>query len=193
PPTPPPLPSREDASIFQRIFGGSAGIDPYAIVVSDVYQDLFQQGSFTGKGIYDVDAFAAALHERVPENTLLSHDLFEGVFARAGLVTDVELFDEFPSDYLVASARQHRWARGDWQLLPWILGRGRAAGHRRAWARIGGLGRWKMLDTLRRTLTAPLALATLIAAWTIPAASAAWWTALVGASLLVPPAIPVGA
>ena len=187
----PTLPAREDASIFQRTFAGSAGIDPYAIVVSDVYQDLFQEGSFTGKGIYDVDAFAAALHDRVPDNTLLSHDLFEGVFARSGLVTDVEMFDEYPSDYVVASARQHRWARGDWQLLPWILGRGRAAGHGRPWARIGGIGRWKMLDNLRRTLAAPMAIATLIAAWTIPAASAAWWTALVGASLIVPPAIPV--
>ena len=98
----PTLPEREDASIFQRIFAGSAGIDPYATAVSDVYQDLFQEGSFTGKGIYDVDAFASAMHDRVPENTLLSHDLFEGVFARAGLVTDVELFDEFPSDYLEA-------------------------------------------------------------------------------------------
>ena len=108
---------------FQRIFGGPAGIDPYSSAVSDVYQDLFQEGSFTGKGIYDVDAFAAAMHGRVPENALLSHDLFEGVFARAGLVTDVALLDEYPSNYLVSAARQHRWARGDWQLLPWILGR----------------------------------------------------------------------
>ena len=187
----PTLPEREEASIFQRVFAGSAGIDPYATAVSDVYQDLFQEGSFTGKGIYDVDAFASALRDRVPENTLLSHDLFEGVFARAGLVTDIELFDEHPSDYLVASARQHRWARGDWQLLPWIFGRGRARGHRRAWARIGGVGHWKMLDNLRRTLTAPMAVATLVAAWTIGAASAAWWTALVVASVVVPPALPV--
>ena len=100
----PTLPEREEASIFQRIFAGSAGIDPYAAAVSDVYQDLFEEGSFTGKGIYDVDAFASAMHDRVPENALLSHDLFEGVFARAGLVTDVEMFDEFPSDYLEASS-----------------------------------------------------------------------------------------
>ena len=119
----PTLPAEHGGSIFQRIFSGSAGIDPYASAVSDVYQDLFQEGSFTGKGIYDVDAFSAAMADRVPENALLSHDLFEGVFARAGLVTDVELFDEFPSNYLVSAARQHRWARGDWQLLPWILGR----------------------------------------------------------------------
>ena len=89
--------------------------------MSDVYQDLFGEGSYTGKGIYDVDAFEAALVGRVPENALLSHDLFEGMFARAGLVTDIELFEELPTSYLVAAARQHRWARGDWQLLPWIL------------------------------------------------------------------------
>ena len=118
----PPLPGRE-GSLFQRLSSGPAGIDPYAAAVSDVYQDLFGEGSYTGKGIYDVDAFEAALAGRVPENALLSHDLFEGVFARAGLVTDVELFESAPSHYGVAAARQHRWARGDWQLLPWILGR----------------------------------------------------------------------
>ena len=129
----PTLPARADASIFQRVFAGPAGIDPYSSAVSDVYQDLFQEGSFTGKGIYDVDAFTASTRDRVPENSLLSHDLFEGVFARAGLVTDVELFDEFPSNYLVASARAHRWARGDWQLLPWITGRHGRTSHGRAW------------------------------------------------------------
>ena len=120
----PPLPGRE-GSWFQRLSSGPAGIDPYAAAVSDVYQDLWGEGSYTGKGIYDVDAFEAALAGRVPENALLSHDLFEGVFARAGLVTDVELFESAPSHYGVAAARQHRWARGDWQLLPWILGRRR--------------------------------------------------------------------
>ena len=107
-----------------------SGIDPYAAAVSDVYQDLFGEGSYTGKGIYDVDAFEAALDGRVPENTLLSHDLFEGIFARAGLASDIEVVEEFPSRYDVAAARQHRWARGDWQLLPWIFGRGDAAATR---------------------------------------------------------------
>src|SRR4030095_6391065 len=89
--------------------------------VSDVYQDLFGEGSYTGKGIYDVDTFERALAGRVPEGTLLSHDLFEALSARAGLFTDIELFEDFPSHYDVAARRQHRWARGDWQLLPWVI------------------------------------------------------------------------
>jgi cyclic beta-1,2-glucan synthetase len=185
------LPSEHDASIFQRIYSGSAGIDPYASAVSDVYQDLFREGSFTGKGIYDVDAFSAAMAQRVPENTLLSHDLFEGVFARAGLVTDIELFEESPSNYLVSAARQHRWARGDWQLLPWILGRARDATGRRGRDSMPGIARWKMIDNLRRSASAPLALATLVATWTLPSVSVSLWTAFVMASLIIPPALPV--
>ena len=126
----PSLPVGREGSIFQRVFSSASGIDPYAAAVSDVYQDLFGEGSYAGKGIYDVDAFEAALAGRVPDGTLLSHDLFEGIFARAGLVSDIEVVEEFPSRYDVAAARQHRWARGDWQLLPWIFGRGDCRGRR---------------------------------------------------------------
>jgi len=185
------LPPEQGGSIFQRIFSGSAGIDPYASAVSDVYQDLLHEGSFTGKGIYDVDAFGAAMADRVPENALLSHDLFEGVFARAGLVTDIELFDEFPSNYLVSTVRQHRWARGDWQLLPWILGRAGDAKGRRRPDSMPGIARWKMVDNLRRTMSAPLTLATLVAAWTLPAVPAAVWTVFVLTAAIVPEALPV--
>ena len=184
------LPVEHEATLFQRVYSGSAGIDPYASAVSDVYQDLFGEGSYTGKGIYDLDAFEAAVADRAPENALLSHDLFEGVFACAGLVTDIELFDEFPSNYLVAAARQHRWARGDWQLLPWIIGRARdATGHRRG--PVPTIGRWKMIDNLRRTLSAPLALATLVVAWTLPDVSAPVWTGFVLATAVLPPMLPV--
>jgi cyclic beta-1,2-glucan synthetase len=184
------LPAEHEATLFQRVYSGSAGIDPYASAVSDVYQDLFGEGSYTGKGIYDLDAFEAAVADRAPENALLSHDLFEGIFARAGLVTDIELFDEFPSHYLVAAARQHRWARGDWQLLPWIVGRARdAAGHRRG--PVPTIGRWKMIDNLRRTLSAPLALAAMVVAWTVPDVSAPLWTGFVLATAILPAALPV--
>ena len=121
----PSLPTGREGSLFQRIFTSPSGLDPYAFAVSDVYQDLFGEGSYSGKGIYDVDAFEAALDGRLPESVILSHDLLEGIFARAGLVSDIEVVEEFPSRYDVAAARQHRWARGDWQLLPWIFGRGR--------------------------------------------------------------------
>ncbi len=110
----PSLPVGAEGSLFQRIFSSTSGIDPYSSAVSDVYQDLFGEGSYSGKGIYDVDAFEAALWGRVPDNAMLSHDLFEGVFARSGLVSDIEVVEEFPARYDVATARQHRWARGDW-------------------------------------------------------------------------------
>ena len=115
------LPANRDGSLFQKIFSGPSGMDPYAFAVSDVYQDLFEEGSYTGKGIYDLDAFEAALAGKIQDNTLLSHDLLEGIFTRAALASDIELYEEFPSHYGVAAARQHRWARGDWQLLPWLF------------------------------------------------------------------------
>src|SRR3989442_1503369 len=131
----------------------------------------------------DVDAFEAALTGRIPVNVMLSHDLFEGAFARAGLVSDVELFEHAPSHYGVASARQHRWARGDWQLLPWIF----ASGSRS----IPAIGRWKMLDNLRRTLSAPAALLTLAVGWTLPGAWPVVWTAFVLATIGLPTLLPV--
>ena len=108
-------------SLFARTYAGHTGVDPYTTAVSDVYQDLFNEGIFTGKGLYDVDAFIAALEQRAPVNALLSHDLFEGLYARTALVTDVELVDEYPSSVLAHARRQHRWVRGDWQILWWLL------------------------------------------------------------------------
>ena len=178
----PSLPIGREGSLFQRIFSSMSGIDPYATAVSDVYQDLFGEGSYTGKGIYDVDAFEAALEGRVRESTLLSHDLFEGTFARAGLASDIEVVEEFPARYDVAAARQHRWARGDWQLLPWILGRAGA---------LPPVGRWKMVDNLRRSLSAPASFAALAAGWTLPLDAAVLWTGFLVATIALSTLLPV--
>src|SRR4029078_1578218 len=154
-------------SLFSRIFSCHNGVYPYTAAVSDVYQDLFGEGSYTGKGLYDVDAFEAALAARVPENAVLSHDLLEVIFARCALVSDVELFEDFPSHSEVAATRTHRWTRGDWQLLPWIFGR--------AGRDIPVVGRWKMLDNLRRSLVAPACVGLMIASWSVPDAPCALW------------------
>jgi cyclic beta-1,2-glucan synthetase len=187
----PSLPTGPRSTAYQRIVSGPGGVDPYAAAVSDVYQDLFEEGSYTGKGIYDVDAFETALAGKVPENTLLSHDLFEGLFARAGLVTDIDLFEQFPDNYEVAARRSHRWVRGDWQLLPWILGRARDAEGRRQRLHIRAHGRWKMVDNLRRSLVPPSLLLMMVAAWVLPAASLVLWTGLFAGTLAVPAFIPV--
>jgi cyclic beta-1,2-glucan glucanotransferase len=185
----PSLPANHEGSFFQRISSGPSGMDPYSAAVSDVYQDLFQEGSYTGKGIYDVEAFELALAGKVPENALLSHDLFEGVFAGVALASDIELFEEFPTHYEAAASRQHRWARGDWQLLPWIFGRGRTATKER---RIGipAISRWKMLDNLRRTLSAPTAFLNLVVAWLVWPASPWVWTAFILATIAIPALLP---
>src|SRR6201987_1016456 len=188
---PPSLPTKREGSLFQRIFSGPSGIDPYASAVSGVYQDVFREGSYTGKGIYDIDAFEAALAGKVRDNTLLSHDLFEGIFVRTALATDIELFDEFPSHYEASAARHQRWARGDWQLLPWILGLRSAPAEKSAKIRIPALGRWKMIDNLRRSLSAPMMFLTLVAGWLIPEVSPWTWTAFILATVLIPAAIPL--
>ena len=180
----PSLPIGKEGSRYQRVFSSPGGIDPYAAAVSDVYQDLFGEGSYTGKGIYDVDAFKRALEDRVPENTLLSHDLFEGIFARAGLASDIELVEEFPARYDVAAKRQHRWTRGDWRLLPWIAAAGTTG------ARIPAIGLGKMADNLRRSVLAPLTLLALFICWLMPPPAAIVGTTLVLASIAVPAFIP---
>ncbi len=173
----PLLPTIAERSLYREIVTGGSGLDPYASAVSDFYQDIFGEGLFTGKGLYDLAMTETSLADRVPENTLLSHDLFEGLFARCGLVSDVEVFEEFPSHSEVAAARSHRWIRGDWQLLPWIVG---------ARGRLPRLGRWKMLENLRRSLHAPASMALLVSAWAMPAANPGIWLIVV----LLPAAMP---
>src|SRR4051812_29284837 len=175
-------------SLFARTYAGHTGVDPYTTAVSDVYQDLFKEGIFTGKGLYDVDAFVAALDGRVPENALLSHDLFEGLYARTALVTDVEVVDDYPSSVLAHARRQHRWVRGDWQILRWLFPfvPSRAGLQRN---RLPIVSRWKILDNLRRSLMAPATLMLLFLGWTILPGRPAAWTAIALAALALPLAL----
>lgn len=178
------LPSA-NRSHFAAIASGHPGVDPYTVAVSDVYQDLYGEGSFTGKGIYDVDAFERATRGRFPENVLLSHDLIEGNYARAGLATDVIVYDDYPSNYRGYSRRKHRWIRGDWQLLPWLRRTvpGPEGPERN---RLSLVSRWKILDNLRRSTVELSQMLFLVVAWTaLPGASLRW--TLLGLGAVVAP------
>lgn len=172
-------------SRFAAIHSGHPGVDPYTTAVSDVYQDLYGEGSFTGKGIYDVDAFEQATHGRFPENTLLSHDLIEGNYARAGLATDITVYDDYPARYLTHARRKHRWIRGDWQLLRWLTSRVPGPDGPEP-NRLSLLSRWKILDNLRRSTVEMALLAFLIAGWTVLPGSPVRWTLLGLAALAAP-------
>ncbi len=173
----PSLTTGPEASLFQRIFSANRGLDPYVFSVSDVYQDLTGEGSFTGKGLFHVDSFHDLLEERFPENRILSHDLLEGILCRAALVSDVELVEDFPVRYEVEAARQHRWARGDWQLPPFMFGGG-----------VNALGRWKIIDNLRRTLVPICWVASSLLGWLLlPGQAAMLWQIALVLSLFVAP------
>jgi cyclic beta-1,2-glucan synthetase len=151
-------------SLYARLFGGEGGIDPYTRAVSDAYQDLFAQGSFVGKGIYDVAAFEVTLKNRLPENRILSHDLLEGCYTRSGLLNTVQLYEDYPSSYAADIKRRHRWVRGDWQIARWLFSvvpglTGRMSNP------CCPLGRWKIFDNLRRSLVPLAFLITLVAGW----------------------------
>ena len=163
-----PLPSPGERSPFHAMFAGQGGLEPYSSGVSDLYQDLFGMGSFTGKGLLHVGAVHAVLDRRLPEGTVLSHDLLEGSIARCGYVGDVVLMEEHPHHAGVAASRVHRWTRGDWQLLPLMLRAGRFG--------IDTLGLWRMADNLRRSLVAPASV--LLLAWVIATAALPLATAL---------------
>jgi hypothetical protein len=172
-------------SRLARIYSGQVGYDPYVAAVSDVYQDLFGRASFTGKGIYDLATFEAAAGDRFPENTLLSHDLIEGEHVRVGLVTDQEVIDDFPARYEAFSKRKHRWVRGDWQIVRWLLPRVPSAGGTEP-NPLGLMSRWKIFDNLRRSLMELSLLTLFVAAWTIiPGSPLAW--SIVGLALFVLP------
>src|SRR5688572_25236678 len=177
---------------FAQVFAGHVGLDPYTTAVSDVYQDLFHEGSYVGKGIYDLDAFESVLTGRVPENALLSHDLFEGSYARAGLCTDIDLVDDYPPNYLAFAARQHRWVRGDWQIVRWLWRTVPDAQGRPVPNVLSAVSRWKILDTLRPSLLAPALVVLYAAGWTVLPGNPLVWSVLALLVLAFPAYMQMG-
>nr|WP_284680395.1 glucoamylase family protein [Aceticella autotrophica] len=164
-----------NATLFSKIFAGQGGIDLYTTAVSDVYQDVFEEGIFTGKGIYDVEVFRNILRDVIPENTVLSHDLLEGAFVRAGLVTDIELIDGYPARYNSYIMRLHRWVRGDWQLMPWLLNRISNRRGEKIKNHLTAISKWKIIDNMRRSLVSPaVVVLTLLSLSILPGHSIIW-------------------
>lgn len=163
-------------SRLASIYSGQTGFDIYTLAISDAYQDLYGEGSFTGKGIYEVATLHAVLDRRFPRNSLLSHDLIEGAYARAGLVTDIEVIDDYPSHYSAYTRRKHRWVRGDWQIVQWLLSRVPDESGRYVRNPISTISRWKIFDNLRRSLVEPLTLILLVAGWLGLPGGPLYWT-----------------
>ncbi|WP_211228771.1 GH36-type glycosyl hydrolase domain-containing protein [Desulfovibrio cuneatus] len=167
-------------SRYAQLCSNETGIDPYTGASSDTYQDLFAEGSFIGKGIYDVAIFEQALGERLPANRILSHDLLEGCYARSGLVSDVQLYEEYPARYSMDVSRRYRWIRGDWQIASWILPTVPAPAGQLCQNPLSALSRWKILDNLRRSLTSPALICLLIVGWGVSPSPLLWSLAVVG-------------
>ena len=173
-------------SRLAAIYSGQTGFDIYSRAVSDVYQDLYAEGIFTGKGIYDVDALRQVLERRFPRNALLSHDLIEGAYARAGLVSDIEVIDDYPSHYSAYNRRRHRWLRGDWQIARWIFGRVPNESWRLVPNPISLVSKWKIFDNLRRSLIEPATFVLFIAGWLFLPGGPRFWTLVTLALLFLP-------
>ena len=173
-------------SRLASIYSGETGFDIYTRAVSDVYQDLYGEGIFAGKGIYEVDTVQRVLDRRFPRNALLSHDLIEGAYARAGLVSDIEVIEDYPSHYSAYNRRKHRWLRGDWQIAGWLLPRVPDESGRRVPNPISIISQWKILDNLRRSLVEPATFLLLVLGWLVLPGAARNWTLAAVAILFVP-------
>jgi cyclic beta-1,2-glucan synthetase len=172
------------SSWYAKLHSSEIGIDPYTRAVSDVYQDALGEGSYIGKGIIDIDAFEKALGDRIPENRILSHDLLEGCHARSGLISDVELYEDYPASYLSDMKRRHRWIRGDWQIATWLLPKVPGPGHTSQKNPLSSLSRWKIADNLRRSLLPPALLALFLFGWFI--SPSPWFWTFIGFAMMVP-------
>jgi cyclic beta-1,2-glucan synthetase len=173
-------------SFFALTFSGQTGIDPYTTAVSDVYQDLFHEGIFTGKGIFDPKVFSQVLKEAIPENAVLSHDLLEGSYVRAGLATDIELIDGYPAHYIGYSLRLHRWVRGDWQLLPWLFSKVKNKQGVKVDNPINSISKWKIIDNLRRSLLSPALYLLIVLSFLMLPGSLVLWLGLALLTFLQP-------
>jgi hypothetical protein len=173
-------------SRLAKIYSGQTGIDIYSRAVSDVYQDLYGEGSFTGKGIYEVDTLQKVLDRRFPDNALLSHDLIEGAYARAGLVTDVEIIEDYPSHYSAYNRRKHRWLRGDWQIAEWLTTRVPGESGKKVVNPISLVSQWKILDNLRRSLVEPATFLLFVLGWLVLPGNPFYWTLATVAILFIP-------
>ena len=178
------------ASRFTRIFADTTGTDPYTSAVSDAQQDLFGEAIFHGKAIYDVEAFDEGVGHRFPAETLLSHDLIEGSHVGVGLATDIELFENMPTDYASYCTRQHRWIRGDWQIAAWMMRRVPSAQGPRLRNPLNAMSRWRILDNLRRSLVPIASMLLLLLGWIISSAPGAW-SLIVGLAIVIPAAAPL--
>lgn len=173
-------------SRLAAIYSGQTGFDIYTRAISDVYQDLYGEGIFTGKGLYEIQILHTVLDRRFPQNSLLSHDLIEGAYARVGLLTDVEVMDDYPSHYSAQNRRKHRWVRGDWQILRWLLGRVPNDSGRLVQNPTSNISRWKIFDNLRRSLVEPATFLLLVVGWLWLPGSARYWTLATLLILIVP-------
>jgi hypothetical protein len=173
-------------SRLAAIYSGETGFDIYTRAISDVYQDLFGEAIFAGKGIYEIETLHKVLNRRFPRNALLSHDLIEGAYARVGLASDIEVIEDYPSHYSAYNRRKHRWLRGDWQITNWLLPKVPDESGRRVPNPISTISKWKILDNLRRSLVEPATLLLLVFGWTVLPGRVAYWTLATVAILFLP-------
>jgi cyclic beta-1,2-glucan synthetase len=179
-------------SRLAHLYSGETGFDIYTRAVSDVYQDLFGEGIFTGKGIYEAEVFHEVLNHRFPRNALLSHDLIEGAYVRAGLVTDIEIIDDYPSHYSAHTRRKHRWVRGDWQITRWLFNMVPDESGRLVENPISTISRWKLLDNLRRSLIEPITFLLFVFGWFFLPGGALYWTLATLVLLVLPGIVQFG-
>ncbi len=179
-------------SRFAALYSGETGYDIYTRAVSDVYQDLFGEGTFTGKGIYEVSILHRVLNHRFPRNVLLSHDLIEGAYARAGLVSDIEVIDDYPSHHSAYVRRNHRWVRGDWQITQWLFNRVPDESNKLVANPISAISRWKIFDNLRRSLIEPITMLLLVLGWFVLPGGPTYWTIVTVLLMIFPSIVQLG-